>query len=121
MFQYCPPDYDASIVCRWVHKGQVEFNITAHASIRSVVEIEALTGGMLVSVAERSLGGHYIDLPIVSRGSLDHLVAKTGGVCSVLQQNSGLCTVTIFPQGTSKKGHSFLLQFAPPLQTVKFY
>ena len=89
----------------------MEFNITAHTSVRSIVEIEALTGGRKVSVRERNEEGHYIDLPVVSRASLNYSVANRGGVCSIYKQNGGLNTLTIFPRGTGEKGHSFLLSF----------
>lgn len=94
-------------MCRWINSSCIEFNITAHKSLHSYVQIKSRDFKFLnvleLQIGTRAGGQNYNFIP-------NNAGPKTGLSTKFIQNKGEMSTVSFFPQKNKQKlGHSILV------------
>ncbi len=91
------------------HAHCIQLNISAHETVRSIVEIETMSFPRIQSLVQVvSYNGEQKDVPLYEDASY---VVHIGGGAAVTKDQDGLLKVTILPFVSNGKGHSFTMCF----------
>ena len=90
---------------RWLADYCIQFNISAHSTRRSIIEIKTISYKRIATIQEVvTVEDGYQDIPLY--GGLSRDVITKGGAVIIMNEEEGLLSVMIHPVGQNENGHS---------------